>query len=142
MLAVVSSLSYRHLCGIVDCCIIVLLMFVDCCIIVLLSYYCHRCRHILIDVSSSLYHHIVIFILNVLSYCCPTVALLSYHRISSSNRNFDKPAKIMACGTLTPIVVWRNHTAALTFFSCAALFFGMLAIALYSVVTLLNMNLQ
>jgi len=31
---------------------------------------------------------------------------------------------------LTPIVVWRNRTAALTFFSCAALFFGMLAMDL------------
>jgi len=55
---------------------------------------------------------------------------------------FENPAKIMACGTLTPVVVWRSRTAAPTFFSCAALFFGVLATALYSVETLLNMKLQ
>ena len=51
------------------------------------------------------------------------------------------PAKIMACGTRTPVVVWRSRTAVSTFFSCAALFYGMLAKVLYSVGTLLNMKL-
>ena len=45
------------------------------------------------------------------------------------------PAKIMACGTLSPVVVSRICMAALTFFCCAALFFGMLGNCMYSVGT-------
>ena len=48
---------------------------------------------------------------------------------------FENPAKIMACGTLTPVVVSRIRTADSTFFCCAALFFGMLGNCVYSVGT-------
>ena len=48
---------------------------------------------------------------------------------------FENPAKIMACGTLRPVVMSRIRTASSTFFICAALFFGMLGKGLYSVET-------
>ncbi len=47
--------------------------------------------------------------------------------------NFKNQASIMACRTLTPVVVWRIHMADLTFFWCAALFFDMLESGMYSV---------
>jgi len=45
------------------------------------------------------------------------------------------PAKIIAIGTLTPVVVLRTRTASSTFFRCAALFFDMLGNGVYSVET-------
>jgi hypothetical protein len=98
--------------------------------VVILSSYGRSPHIIVLLVSSFLYHRIVIVIW-LLSYGCRRRILVSYP-------DFENPATIMACGTLTPVVVWRNRTAVLTFFSCAALFFGMLATALYSVVTNLS----
>ena len=132
LIIIVSSL-FR----IVDCCIIILLSY--CChiivvvvIVILSSTYLHRCI-IIFSSSSSLYCRIVV----LLSYCCHIIIV-----VSSSCPDLENPAKIMACGTRMPVVVWRIRTAAPTFFAYAALFFGMLAIALYSVEMTLSSILQ
>ena len=45
------------------------------------------------------------------------------------------PARVIAIGTLTPVVVLRICTASSTFFICAALFFDMLGNGVYSLET-------
>jgi hypothetical protein len=39
-----------------------------------------------------------------------------WHTISSALSDFENSARIMAHGTLTPVVVWRTQTAESTFF--------------------------
>ena len=57
------------------------------------------------------------------------------HTVSLVVSFLGNPARIMAIGTLTPVVVLRIRTASSTFFRCVALFFGMLGNGLYSVET-------
>jgi hypothetical protein len=57
-----------------------------------------------------------------------------WRTISIALSDFENPTRIMAPGTLTPVVVWRIRTAESTFL-CAALFLRMFGYGVYSVGT-------